>query len=147
MSDATTYVMGHDDRERRRLALQASILNPLTEQLFKRAGVASGMNVLDIGCGVGDVSLLASRLVGRYGTVTSVDIDPAALRTLEARASAEGIKNIDCVEANVHSWNPGRRFDAVVGRHILIHSHDPLALLRDCASLLHARGLAVFNEY
>jgi hypothetical protein len=24
------YVMGHDDRERRRLALQASILNPFT---------------------------------------------------------------------------------------------------------------------
>jgi len=147
MSDATAYVMGHDDRERRRLALQASILNPLTEQLFRRAGVSSGMNVLDIGCGVGDVSLLAARLVGRDGSVTSIDIDPPALRTLEARASAEGVKNIECVEANVHGWKPGRRFDAVVGRHILIHSRDPLALLRDCAALLHARGLAVFNEY
>src|SRR5215510_4374556 len=54
MSD--TYVMGHDDRERRRLVLQASILDPITEQLFRRAGISSGMNVLDIGCGVGDVS-------------------------------------------------------------------------------------------
>ncbi len=147
MSDATAYVMGHDDRERRRLGLQASILNPLTEQLFRRAGLSSGMNVLDIGCGVGDVSLLAARLVGRSGTVSSVDIDPPALQTLQARASAEGITNIECVEADIHGWKPGRRFDAVVGRHILIHSRDPLALLRDCASLLHPRGLAVFNEY
>jgi ubiquinone/menaquinone biosynthesis C-methylase UbiE len=139
--------MGHDDRERRRLGLQASILNPLTEQLFRRAGVSSGMHVLDIGCGVGDLSLLAARLVGRYGTVTSVDIDPAALRTLETRASAEGIQHIQCVEANIHGWKPGRRFDAVVGRHILIHSNDPLAVLRDCAVLLHERGLAVFHEY
>jgi ubiquinone/menaquinone biosynthesis C-methylase UbiE len=146
MSD-TAYVMGHDDRERRRLALQASILNPLTEQLFRRAGISSGMNVLDIGCGVGDVSLLAARLVGRYGSVTSVDIDPPALQTLEARASAEGLKHIECVEADVHGWNPRRKFDAVVGRHILIHSREPLAMVRDCAALLHERGLAVFHEY
>jgi hypothetical protein len=29
--------------------------------------------------------MLAARLVGRYGSVTSVDIDPAALKTLESR--------------------------------------------------------------
>jgi ubiquinone/menaquinone biosynthesis C-methylase UbiE len=139
--------MGHDDRERRRLVLQGSILNPLTEQLFRRAGISSGMSVLDIGCGVGDVSLIAARLVGRHGSVTSVDIDPAALKTLEARASAEGMKHVECIETNVHGWKPARRFDAVVGRHILIHSKDPLTMLRACAALLHERGLAVFHEY
>src|SRR5262249_1123434 len=52
------YVMGHDDRERRRLALQASILNPLTEQLLRRAGISTGTHVLDLGCGIGEVSLM-----------------------------------------------------------------------------------------
>jgi ubiquinone/menaquinone biosynthesis C-methylase UbiE len=139
--------MGHDDRERRRLLLQASIQNPLTEQLFSRAGISSGMHVVDIGCGVGDVSLIAARLVGRHGSVTSVDIDPAALNTLAARASAGGVRNITCTEADVHGWRPGRKFDAVIGRHILIHSRDPLSVLRDCAGLLHERGLAAFHEY
>jgi len=129
------------------LLLQASILNPFTEQLFHRAGISSGMSVLDIGCGVGDVSLLAARLVGRYGSVTSVDIDPAALATLEARASAEGMKHVECIQANMQEWKPGRRFDAVIGRHILIHSKDPVAVLRDCAALLRERGLAAFHEY
>ena len=147
MPDPTAYVMGHDDRERRRLLLQASVLNPLTEQLFHRAGISPGMHVVDIGCGVGDVSLLAARLVGRSGSVTSVDIDPPALKTLEARASAEGMKHIECIHANVHEWKPGRKFDAVVGRHILIHSKEPLALLRACARLLHERGLTAFHEY
>jgi len=147
MTDATSYVMGHDDRERRRLLLQASILNPLTEQLFRRAGISPGMRVLDIGCGVGDVSLLAARLVGSHGRVTSVDIDPAALETLTARASSERIENVECVQADIHDWKPDRKFDAVVGRHILIHSRDPLAVLRDCAALLHGRGLAAFHEY
>lgn len=147
MSESATYVMGHDDRERRRLLLQASILNPLTEQLFHRAGIAAGMNVLDIGSGVGDVTSIAARLVGPSGSVTSVDIDPAALETLKARASAAGMQHIEAIHADIHAWRPGRKFDAVVGRHILIHSREPLALLRDCAALLHPRGLAVFHEY
>jgi SAM-dependent methyltransferase len=141
------YVMGHDDRERRRLVLQASVLDPVTAELFRRAGISSGMHVLDIGCGVGDVSLIAARLVGRHGSVTSVDIDPTALKTLEARASAAGMTHIECVKADIHEWKPSRTFDAVVGRHILIHSKDPLGVLRACASLLHPRGLAVFHEY
>jgi ubiquinone/menaquinone biosynthesis C-methylase UbiE len=139
--------MGHDERERRRLLLQASILNPLTQQLFTRAGIAPGMHVLDIGCGVGDVSLIAARMVGRHGTVTSVDIDAPALDILKSRAASEGLENIECAQADIHGWKPARKFDAVVGRHILIHSKDPLALVRDAASLLHARGLAAFHEY
>ena len=147
MSESKAYVMGHDERERRRLLLQASILNPLTEHFFRRAGISSGMHVLDIGCGVGDVSLLAARLVGRDGRVTSVDIDPAALEILAARASAERANHIECIQADIHGWKPGRKFDAVVGRHILIHSRDPLVVVRDCAALLHERGLAAFHEY
>jgi ubiquinone/menaquinone biosynthesis C-methylase UbiE len=147
MSDATTYVMGHTDRERRRLKLQASLLNPLTEQLFRRAGISRGMHVLDVGCGVGDVSLLAARLVGSHGSVTSIDLDAAALETLKARAAAEGVENIECLEANVQEWKASGKFDAVVGRHILIHTKDPLAVLRDCRAMLHPRGLAVFQEY
>jgi ubiquinone/menaquinone biosynthesis C-methylase UbiE len=139
--------MGHNDRERRRLILQASLLNPFTEQLFSRAGISSGMHVLDMGCGVGDVSLMAARLAGPYGSVTSLDFDNTALETLKARAAAERMQNIECVQANIEEWKSARHFDAVVGRHILIHTKDPLAVLRKCGLMLYSRGLAVFHEY
>jgi len=139
--------MGHNDRERRRLILQASLLNPSTEQLFRRAGISLGMNVVDMGCGVGDVSILVARLVGPYGSVTSVDFDNAALETVKARAAADGIQNIKCVQANVLEWQAPHKVDAVVGRHILIHTKDPLAVLRACGTMLYPRGLAVFHEY
>jgi ubiquinone/menaquinone biosynthesis C-methylase UbiE len=149
MSEPATgaYVMGHSERERRRLALQATILEPFTEHLFQRAGISRGMRVLDIGCGVGDVSLLAARLVGRTGSVTSVDIDPQALDTLARRAESEGLTHIECVHTDLHAFKPARLFDAVVGRHILIHTPDPLAVLKDAHGLLQPRGLAVFQEY
>jgi len=50
------YVMGHSDRERRRLALQAAVLNPLTDSFLRRAGISAGMRILDLGCGIGEVS-------------------------------------------------------------------------------------------
>src|SRR5215475_4255812 len=147
MSEKSAYVMGHDERERRRLALQASILNPFTEHLLRRAGIAAGMQVLDIGSGVGDVSLLAARIVGRSGRITALDFDGLALKTLKQRASAESLGNIECVEGNVHDWDSGHSFDAVIGRHILIHSKDPLSMLKRSASMLQPRGLAVFHEF
>src|SRR3954451_15575442 len=115
-----SYVMGHDDRERRRLSLQASILNPLSDQLLRRAGLSAGMRVLDIGCGVGELSSVAARLVGRRGRVTAIDIDDAALALAAARAREQGLDHIDFVHGNVADVPKAASYDAVIGRHILI---------------------------
>ena len=147
MSASVQYIMGHDDRERRRLALQGTILNPLTEQLLRRAGISSGMQVLDLGCGVGEVSLMAARLAGRHGHVTSIDLDPAALETAGKRAWEQGITNVSFVQSSIDQFQPERTFDAVVGRHILIHVKDPLAVLRKASECLSESGVAVFQEY
>jgi ubiquinone/menaquinone biosynthesis C-methylase UbiE len=144
---ATAYVMGHTDRERRRLALQASILQPFTEHLLRRAGISAGMHVLDIGCGVGDVSLLAASLVGRHGTVTSIDIDPDALSLAQQRASSSVLNNVTFVHSSVDAFQAEKPFDAVIGRHILIHLADPLGTLRQVHGLLRTGGVAAFHEY
>ena len=141
------YVMGHDDRERRRLALQASILNPFTEQLLRRAGISTGMHVLDLGCGIGELSLMVARLVGRHGTVTAIDIDQIALATTTARAREQALDNVQVVQGSIDQYEPGRTFDAVIGRHILIHLRDPLAILRKAHKWLSPAGVAVFQEY
>jgi len=141
------YVLGHTDQERRRLGLQTSILQPFTERLLRDAGLTSGMHVLDVGCGVGDVSLLAASLVGHNGSVTSIDVDPGALEKLRQRAAAEWVSNVACVQADICEFRPGQLFDAVVGRHVLIHTSDPLAVLKHCRDLLQPRGLAAFQEY
>ena len=141
------YVMGHNDRERRRLALQASILNPFTEQLLRRAGISTGMHVLDLGCGIGEVSLMAARLVGRHGTITAIDIDQAALATAADRAREQALGNLQFVHGSIDQYEPGRALDAVIGRHILIHSRDPLAILSKAYEWLSPAGVAVFQEY
>src|SRR6516164_8884734 len=58
------YALGYTEGEFKRLAQQGALYRDLTEDVLRRAGIAPGARVLDIGCGVGDVSMLAAELVG-----------------------------------------------------------------------------------
>ena len=72
-SDPTVqYSLGNTDAEHERLIRQAARLAPLTERLFREAGIGAGQRVLDVGSGVGDVAMLAGRLVGPSGEVVGV---------------------------------------------------------------------------
>jgi ubiquinone/menaquinone biosynthesis C-methylase UbiE len=144
---AAAYVMGHGDRERRRLELQGAILRPLTEQLLVRSGIGRGMSVLDLGCGVGDVALIAAGLVGRRGRVTAIDVDEDALATAGKRAQEAGLANISFLRASIDEHSPERPVDAVVGRHILIHAGDPLAVLQQARRWIRNGGIVAFQEF
>jgi ubiquinone/menaquinone biosynthesis C-methylase UbiE len=149
MTESATarYAMGYDDRERRRLQLQASIINPVTEQLLRRAGLGVGMRVLDVGAGVGDVAMLAARIVGTAGSVTACDLDETALAVLRERAESEGLTNISTLAGDLHALALPHDIDAVIGRHILIHVPDPLEIVRLVSGFVRPGGVVVFQEY
>jgi ubiquinone/menaquinone biosynthesis C-methylase UbiE len=55
---------------------------------LERAGLRRGMSFLDVACGSGALGIPAARLGAR---VTAVDLSPAMLGLLQARASREGL--------------------------------------------------------
>jgi len=138
--------MGYTERERRRLSLQARFLNPLTEEFFRRAGIRPGMRVLDLGCGVGEVSIVASRLVGPGGSVTGIDIDDPALEIARERARAEGLNQASFEHSDLLSFTSPAPFDAVVGRLILLHTPEPAPVIRHAVALLAPDGIIALQE-
>ena len=52
------------------------------------------MVFVDVGCGDGFFTILASRKVGKKGKVYAVDIDPAGIEKLKSKAKTEGLTNI-----------------------------------------------------
>jgi ubiquinone/menaquinone biosynthesis C-methylase UbiE len=140
------YAFGRGSDEYERLIEQAEIFRPLTERMLRRAGIRAGMNVLDIGCGAGDVSFLVGALVGPEGSVTGVDLDGDALGVAEQRRGAQGITNVSFHQADARSLDPGWLFDAAVGRFVLMFIRDPTEALRVFAQRVRPGGILAFCE-
>src|SRR5215510_3163017 len=71
----TDYVLRGGDAGAERLRLLAQVVWPTTERLLDRAGVAPGMRCLDVGCGIGAVTVELARRVGPSGHVLGIDFD------------------------------------------------------------------------
>lgn len=139
------YVLGHADREHDRLDLQGRLYADITRRAFQRAGLEPGMKVLDVGCGSGDVSLLAAELVGPDGSVLGVDRDPASVERARGRADASGMANVMFSEADIEDVPEGL-FDALVGRFILMHQIRPAEALATAATSVRPGGVVVMVE-
>lgn len=119
---------------------------PLTERLLLGAGIRRGMQILDLGCGDGDISLLAAKLTGPNGLVLGVDRDPEMLNAARNRAWREDLNHVYFLDAAVGDLPDVGPFDAVIGRHFLDHTEDPVATVRQAARLLRPGGVMAFHE-
>jgi len=89
------------DAEHERLIRQAALIAPNTERLFRQAGIGPGQRVLDVGSGVGDVSMLLARIVGPSGEVVGIERDASSIGRAEARAAAAGLLNVSFMPTDV----------------------------------------------
>jgi ubiquinone/menaquinone biosynthesis C-methylase UbiE len=149
------YLLGHDDEEVQRLMKQALALAPMSEHLLQLAGLEAGMQVLDLGCGPGDVTFLAARLVGAHGRVIGIDASPEVIALAKRRAEHLGIENVhfiarDLNELSASDLEPARGgagFDALIGRLVLMYLPNASAVLRRVIPLLRPGGIVTFQEF
>jgi 2-polyprenyl-3-methyl-5-hydroxy-6-metoxy-1,4-benzoquinol methylase len=142
----TQYALGHADVEVQRLLLQSRLYDDYTEHALRLAGLRPGMRVLDIGCGPGDVSFVAARLVAPSGCVIGVDAAPEMVELARTRAAEKGLAAVHFMNATIDEISLDEPVDAVVGRLILMHLPDPAATLRQLRSYVRADGVMVFSE-
>jgi SAM-dependent methyltransferase len=115
-------------------------------ELFREAfpGFVPDGDVLDLGCGPGDIAMRFARAFPRCH-VLGVDGSPAMLARghaiLKRRRSLA--KRVRLVEGLVQDWTPPLRVPVIVSNSLLHHLHDPRAMwacVRRCA----APGARVF---
>jgi len=140
------YALGSTDAEHERLIRQAALLAPLTERLFREAGIGAGQRVLDIGSGVGDVAMLVANLVGPSGEVVSIEHDPRSIARARSRVAEAGLHHVSFTQSDVSQVASDKPFDAAVGRFILQFLPDPVAVLRSLSHLVRPGGVLAFQE-
>jgi SAM-dependent methyltransferase len=145
--NTSQYAFADRALEQQRLASQAEFLDPLTERVFRAAGLGNGMRALDLGSGAGDVAMLAARLVGREGEVVGVERGAEAVAAATARVAQVGVSNVRFIQGDAQTLDDiADGFDAAVGRLILMFLPDPAAALRRAAGLVRPGGLVCFHE-
>ncbi len=145
-SPNSQYALGSTDAEHQRLIRQARWLAAHTERLFREASIDPGQRVLDLGSGVGDVALIAARLVGPTGEVVGIERDPRSIARAEARLAEEGLRNVKFTQSDAAEIPSDKPFDAAVGRYILMFLPDPVSVLRSLSRLVRPGGILAFQE-
>ncbi|MGT2466559.1 class I SAM-dependent methyltransferase [Mesorhizobium atlanticum] len=140
------YELGHSDSELKRLATQAALVDPMTRDYLRRAGLRTGMHVLDVGSGAGDVAFLAAEIVGPTGLVIGSDRSAVALDAARVRAAQRGLENVIFHQCDPATFAFDVSFDAIVGRYVLMFSPDPIEMLRGISRHLRPGGVIVFHE-
>lgn len=140
------YILGHAADELDRLIEQARFFGDLTEDVLRLAGLGRGMRVLDIGCGTGDVSFLAARLVGPEGAVIGVDKSPEAVAAAQGRAERAGLANVRFLVGDAAELELDHTVDALIGRLVLMYFPDPAAVLRHVLRYLASGGIVACQE-
>ncbi len=106
----------------------------------------SGMNMLDVGCGPGTITLdLASRIAP--GTIIGIDNSPEVIALAEQERTQALADNVGYAVGDVYALDfDDGRFDVVHAHQVLQHLTDPVAALTEMRRVLTPDGLLAVRE-
>lgn len=159
------YVLGTGDDELSRLALQHRLWGDAAHGLWRRAGIAPGMRVLDVGCGPGFAAFDLAQWVTPSGKVVGVDESAGFIEHVNAQANARGLGQLRGVVGDVQDLGGvlgrestptpsapgipplGGGFDLAYARWVLCFVKDPEAVVAGVASSLQRGGRFCVHDY
>ncbi len=125
-----------------------NIVDEMTKKLLTDAGVKRGMKILDVGCGVGNLSLMLEEIIGPEGSILGVDNDENALAAARKRFQEMGVSNITFLKKELNEFSLEHDgFDAIVERRVLMYLNDPKKLIARLTPLLKTGGVIVAQEH
>ena len=101
--------------------------------ILDNAGVAAGMDVLDVACGTG--VLFPDYLQRNVGSLTAVDISPEMVKIARSK-----FPQVTVLCGDVQTVDFGRQFDTIMVYNAFPHFPEPEALIATLSNLLKPGG-------
>ena len=112
----------------------------------QRAGIEDGMQVLDLGCGWGSLSLWIARRYPR-SSVLAVSNSRTQAEFITSRCAAHGLSNVEVVTCDMNSFGTERRFDRIVSVEMFEHMRNWQLLFERVASWLRPDGAFLLHVF
>jgi SAM-dependent methyltransferase len=108
---------------------------------FALGPLQPGERVIELGCGAGMDTLIASRMVGPNGRVTSIDMTPEMLDEARTAASATGAGNIDFHLGYIEEIPlPDASADVIISNGVINLAPDKKRVFREMHRVLKNDG-------
>jgi len=147
-SKAGDYVLGTHDEELERLGVQHRAWRPVVLDCWKKAGVAAGSRVLDVGAGPGYATVDLAEIAGPDGRVIAVERSRNFVNAIKSAIQAQSLLNVDVHELDLMNDDlPEGPFDFTWCRWVLCFVSDPNLLVKKLVNVLPKGGRAIFHEY
>lgn len=118
---------------------------PTTKGLLRRLGLRPGMRCLDVGCGIGAVTLKLARRVGPTGQAVGIDLDERCLELARQDATRHGLAPIFRA-ASAGDLGEDGVYDMVYSRFLLTHLPEPVRAAERMVRAARPGGLVVVED-
>ena len=104
------------------------------------AGVQSGMEILDLGCGWGSLTVwLAEKFP--HVVITAISNSTSQREYIEFRLREKGLNDrVQVITEDINTFNPGRKFDRIISIEMLEHVRNHSRLFVNLAEWLAPQG-------
>ncbi|MFC2005360.1 class I SAM-dependent methyltransferase [Chloroflexota bacterium] len=108
--------------------------------------VQEGQTFLDYGCGTGDFTIPAAKIVATRGKVYALDYFPRQLEIVEEQSKKEGLTNIETILSTNQTGLPDESIDVIWMCDVLHEIKERRAVLEDSHRVLRREGILAIHD-
>jgi ubiquinone/menaquinone biosynthesis C-methylase UbiE len=127
--------------------LWRSISSPAIIRQWEQVNlVKEGQTFLDYGCGTGDFSIIAAKMVGEEGRVFAADYFSRQLEIVEKRSTGEGLNNIETILTRGNTGLPDKYIDVIWLCDVLHEIEEKRKILKELHRIIKPDGVLAIHD-